>query len=163
MKAASDISIRSYWLPGDLGQVIRLHGELYAREYGLDVSFEAFVALELSQFALRKKEREGVWLIERAGQIHGSVAVVEEHPQLARLRWYILHPDLRGQGWAAQLLDLAVGFARRQGYPEMMLFTLNELSAAKRRYEAAGFYLHSQEEKQLWGKTVLEEIYYKTL
>ena len=56
-------------------------------------------------------------------------------------------------------LPLAIAFAREQGFSEMMLYTLNELKAAKKRYEDAGLRLASTEEKLLWGKPVVEEIY----
>ncbi|MBP9078575.1 MAG: GNAT family N-acetyltransferase [Haliscomenobacter sp.] len=159
MDQPGSIEIRNQFKPGYLGQLIALHGTLYNEAIGIDLSFEGFVAEELSQFARRRHPKERIWLLVEKGTVKGSVAVVEESPDLARLRWYILHPGLRGQGWAKRLLDLAIGFAREQGFSEMMLYTLNELKAAKKRYEEAGLRLASTEEKWLWGKPVVEEIY----
>ena len=38
--------------PGDLGQVIFLHGLLYAREFGFDCMFKASAAAVISDFYL---------------------------------------------------------------------------------------------------------------
>jgi len=36
--------VRSELLPGDLGEIVAHHGRRYAEEYGVDASFEGFVA-----------------------------------------------------------------------------------------------------------------------
>ena len=43
--------IRTYFKPGDVGYIIYLHGVLYAQEYGLDHTFEGYVAERFGEFA----------------------------------------------------------------------------------------------------------------
>jgi len=69
--------IRTDIRPGDIGYLIYLHGVLYAREYGLDYSFEGYVATGLGEFAKSYDERrDRLWLAEDGGRIVGSIAIV---------------------------------------------------------------------------------------
>ena len=45
------MNIRTYLQPGDIGTIIQLHGILYAQEYGLDHTFEGYVASGMGEFA----------------------------------------------------------------------------------------------------------------
>lgn len=153
-------TFRHHLRPGDLGAVVQLHGTLYARERGFDVTFEAYVAGPLAQYALHHSSRERLWLAERGDDLVGCVAVVAAAAAVAQLRWYVVHPAARGAGLGRRLLIEAVAFAREQGYHEVILWTESELTTAARLYRAAGFELvESLPPENLWGVEVVQEKY----
>ena len=57
--------------PGDIGAVAAMHGVLYAREHGFDVTFEAYVSQPLAEFVLRAAPRERIWLAEQGERLVG--------------------------------------------------------------------------------------------
>ncbi len=84
--AQGAIAVRTTLLPGDLGSVVRLHGLLYAREQGFDVTFEAYVAGPLAEFVRRRTDRDRLWIAERGEALVGSIAIVGTSEQEAQLR-----------------------------------------------------------------------------
>jgi hypothetical protein len=48
--AIEDIVIRTELRPGDIGYVTYLHGDLYKKEYGYGIAFEAYVAQGFYEF-----------------------------------------------------------------------------------------------------------------
>ena len=155
----TDVSVRTELAPGDLGRVVMLHGEIYAREYGFDPSFEAYVAGPLAEFALSRSERERIWIAERAGELVGSIAIVTSTPDVAQLRWFLVHPAARGHGVGKRLLGEAVAFSRSAGYRSILLWTVSALEAAAALYTAAGFRLSEANSAVRWGREVIEQRY----
>src|SRR5215218_2589081 len=92
--------IRNDFRPGDIGRVVEMHGALYAREYGLDHTFEGYVAAGLGEFAVAFDERrDRIWLAEdEGGRLIGTVAIAARPDETAQLRWFLVHPDARGSG-----------------------------------------------------------------
>src|ERR687885_147033 len=83
---------------GDLGSVVHLHGTVYAKEYGFDPTFEAYVAGPLAEFVRSRTDRDRLWVAERGGRMVGCIAIVAAGPQTAQLRWFLVDPSARGAG-----------------------------------------------------------------
>ena len=152
--------IRTELEPGDVGAIIRLHGVVYAQEYGFDRTFEAYVAAPLAQVIQAPHPDERIWVADRGGELVGCVAIVRSASSVAQLRWFLVHPSCRGVGLGAQLLSEAIAFARARGYETVTLWTVAGLPAAARLYERVGF--RKVEEKPaalLWGVTLKEQRY----
>jgi GNAT superfamily N-acetyltransferase len=142
--------------PGDLGWIVQIHAEVYAREYGWDGTFEALVAEIAAKFIAHydaKKER--CWIAEVAGERVGSVLVVKQSATVAKLRVLIVDKGARGLGIGARLVTEAIRFARGAGYKKMMLWTNKGLDAARHIYEKEGFLLIAEEPHYSFGKDLI--------
>lgn len=155
--ARSDIQIRNDLRPGDLGGIVKLHGDLYAAEHGLDHTFETYVAAPLAAFVRRAAPLERIWIVDRGHQVLGSVAVVAAAPAEAQLRWLLVHPDLRGRGLGRHLVAEALAFGHRSGYRRIFLWTLAHLTAAIGIYRRFGFQRVEEKAHRLWGRNLVEE------
>lgn len=159
LSSKRSISLRHNLRPGDVGYITYLHGILYAPQQGWDHTFDSYVAIPLAEFAKRTGYRERIWIVESAGQIVGSVAIVEFSQEEAQLRWLLLHPDLRGRGLGRRLVEEALAFAREAGYSSVFLWTVDSLPAAAGLYKSAGFREREKVTHELWGCLVTEVKY----
>ena len=155
--SSSLLVLRSH-RPGDLGYVVHRHGVLYAREYGFNHEFDAYVARGMADFIDGfDEQKEHFWVADSGHKFAGSVAVVKKDEKTAQLRWLIVEPDQRGQGIGKKLTDQAVRFAREKQYDKIILWTIDFLDAARRIYANAGFSLSETRESAIWGRLLKEE------
>lgn len=156
-KAESRIVLRQP-RPGDLGWVVARHAELYAREYGWTENFEGLCAQIVADFASKYDPKcECCWIAEMDGQNVGSVFLVKDSEQVARLRLLLVDPAARGRGLGTRLTAECVRFARQSGYRSITLWTHSVLTAARHVYERAGFRLTSSEQRRSFGQDVVSE------
>jgi GNAT superfamily N-acetyltransferase len=157
---SAEITIRRLGEPGDLGWTVMAHGELYAREFGWDTTFEALVARLVADYAnSRDDAREAAWIAERDGRRLGCVFCVAADEQTAQLRLLLLDPDARGHGLGARLVDECMNFAREAGYKRMKLWTNHPLVAARRIYLSRGFTLTEEEPHRSFGAELTGQVY----
>lgn len=144
--------------PGDLGWIVWAHGERYAKERGWGPLFEAVVA-EVAAGFLRNFDagRERCWIAEAGGERLGSVLLVRKDARTAQLRLLLVAPHARGRGLGKRLVGECIAFARRCGYRKLMLWTHQELAAARAIYAGAGFRLVGTQKHRQFGIPVLGE------
>ena len=144
--------------PGDIGWVVHRHGMLYSQEYDWDERFEALVAEIAAKFVQNlDPKRERCWIAERDGEILGSVFLVKDSDEIARLRLLLVEPKARGLGLGKRLVEECIQFARRAGYRKITLWTQSVLSAARHVYQQAGFVLVHNEPYRGIGRDLVSE------
>jgi DNA-binding MarR family transcriptional regulator/GNAT superfamily N-acetyltransferase len=141
---------------GDIGWIIRRQGMLYATEYGWDGTYEALVAEILAGFVKNfDPTTEQAIIAEKDSVVVGSVFLVHESPEVAKLRLLYVEPHTRGLGIGRSLLQACIEAARARGYRTLTLWTNDILVAARRLYQAAGFRLTREEPHHSFGRDLI--------
>lgn len=154
-RQSDQISFRQYRI-GDMGWIVHRQSVLYAREYGWNGEYETLVFEIIARF-LRDFDPayENCWIAERSGEIVGSIFLVHETDEVARLRLLYVEPSARGVGVGQRLVERCIGFAKEKGYGRLDLWTNSVLTAARQIYERAGFQLVREEAHHSFGKDLV--------
>ena len=146
--------------PGDLGWVVARHAILYGEEYGWGGPFEGMCAQIVADFVKHHDPaRERCWIAERGGENAGSILLVKDSDEVARIRLLLVEPSARGLGIGVALVDACVTFAREAGYRRLTLWTHQVLTSARAIYERKGFTLTESKPHNSWGVEVVGEIW----
>jgi DNA-binding MarR family transcriptional regulator/N-acetylglutamate synthase-like GNAT family acetyltransferase len=157
------VTLRSHQ-PGDMGWVVARHGALYAAEYGWSSHIEAITAEIVSGFLKTSDTaRERCWIVEMDGEPVGSIFLVRDSDEVARIRLLIVDPKGRGLGIGRMLVEASIAFARNAGYRKITLWTHAVLSAARAIYQKQGFRLVEQWVHDDFGKPEPSETWELTL
>ncbi|MEK3785914.1 GNAT family N-acetyltransferase [Paenibacillus sp. FSL K6-1230] len=155
-----EVQIRAYASEEDLHYVIEAHARIYAEEYRYDDSFTAFVKQTVSEFDRHHDPaREGMWLLEMEGRPQGCIGIIKAASEgdCAQLRWMLVEPEARGNGYGRILMEHALQFCRKAGWEKVILWTNAELIGARALYTACGFQLVETREQLLSGRLLTEE------
>jgi DNA-binding MarR family transcriptional regulator/N-acetylglutamate synthase-like GNAT family acetyltransferase len=157
------VTLRSHQ-PGDMGWVVARHGALYAAEYGWSSHIEAITAEIVSGFLKTSDPaRERCWIAEMDGEPVGSIFLVRDNDEVARIRLLIVDPKGRGLGIGRMLVEASIAFARHAGYRKITLWTHTVLTAARAIYQKQGFRLVEQWVHDDFGKPEPSETWELTL
>jgi N-acetylglutamate synthase-like GNAT family acetyltransferase len=157
---APSITYRHTLRAGDIGSLVYLHGTLYSQEYGLDHTFEGYVASAAGEFAKTFDPAKDYFAVaENGNRMLGMIAIVSVSAQEAQLRWFLVHPQLRGRGVGRKLIEDAIAFCRSCNYARVFLWTISELETAAHLYTSVGFRLIEQKTQRVWGALLTEEQY----
>ena len=138
--------------PGDIAWAVSRQAALYHEEFGWDGSFEAMVTGIGADFITNfDPERERCWIAERDGAPVGSVFLVRQSEEVAKLRMLYVDVSARGLGIGSRLVEECIAFARGKGYRTLTLWTNDILLSARKIYEAAGFTLVREQPHHSFG------------
>ena len=103
---------------------------------------------------VRRELRPGDYgaIVEREGKHAGSLAMTDEGDGVACVRFFVLEPELRGEGLGRRLLRELLDAARARGFERVVLETFSELTAAAHLYREHGFQVTGAETGPRWGR-----------
>ena len=165
IEAALGGEARRAWLlrplrPGDLGWIVSRHGAIYAQEFGWDGTFEVLVA-EIGAGILRNfsPAHDAGWIAEQDGVPVGSVFLVRQSDEVAKLRLLLVEQAARGLGiGGARLVDECTPLRPRRGISAHYAVDAHSvLIAARRLYANAGYRLVHSEPLRDFGQDLTSE------
>jgi RimJ/RimL family protein N-acetyltransferase len=161
--AAAEVEIRSDLRLGDLDAIVALHARYYPPEYGFDSRFLAQVEARVAEALAAgfPGERDRVRIVERDGELAGSLALTDEGDGTGYLRWYLIEPALRGRGLGRRMVAELLDEARALGYLRLRLETFSELGTAAAIYRDAGFRVVAEETGPRWGREKITYQHYE--
>lgn len=161
--AGTEIRIRSP-RAGDYGWIIQRNAVLYAAEYGWNIEYEALVAKIVADFlAGHDPDSEAAWIAECGDTPVGAVFCVREDDSTARLRLLLVEPSARGSGVGTALVEHCLRFATAAGYRDIVLWTNDVLTAARRIYQRAGFELVESRPHHSFGADLVGQTWRRAL
>jgi len=143
---------------GDIGWIIHRQAVLYNLEYGWNQDFEILLAEIFAEMMKTFDPRhDGGWIVERDGDIMGSVFVVRASGAVAKLRLLYLESAMRGLGLGQLLVEECIRFVKEKGYWSLTLWTNDILVPARRIYQQAGFRRVAAEPQRAFGQDLVSE------
>lgn len=151
------LSIRAY-RADDRDWLVERHQTLYTQAEGFDATFGTLVGEILDDFsANHDPDCEAGWIAANNARRVGSIFCVKQDGTTAKLRLFLLIPEVRGLGIGQQLLDHCTAFAKQAGYCDMTLWTHESHRAACALYARNGWNLAANKPVKSFGVHLVEQ------
>ena len=146
LRTSAPVQVRNYQ-PGDIGQIIQRHIDIYTKEFGFLPDFEIYLIQAVSKFITAFHRESDLFLIaDRDSDILGSCALQVVDSGQARLRFLYLESEARHLGLGKRLVGSAINHAKKFGVRSIVLETASHLAAAKSLYGSFGFVKTGEED-----------------
>jgi GNAT superfamily N-acetyltransferase len=152
--APPDLRIRTYQA-SDLQAAQRLYheGRLLDRGYRSFAADDTSDLQRIEEVYLNRPQSH-FWVAESQGVVIGTIAVIKDSAEIARVRRLRVDPAFRDSAVPARLLQTAVAFCRTHGYLKVVLDTHMEPRQALNILDGDGL-LHGRS-RRIEGKCILE-------
>lgn len=149
--------IRSFHVQ-DADFIIESHYTIYQQEYQFDQTFREFIHDGISSFVEHSNpSKEEIWVVDIEGRLYGSIGITQLTDKTAQLRWFLIAPEQRGNGWGSKLMQTATQFCESKGYETIILWTNRRLEVARKIYDSFGFAIKETREQFLSNQLIKEE------
>ena len=151
------LHIHEGFLPGFAAEMIRLNMDYYSKNWGLGQNFETHILRDFTALMeVYDPERDQIITLQNNnGDILGTLVVeasTQPSPEIARLRFFVMSEDTKGQGWGQKMIENAIETCKARGQTKLWLTTFDGLKAAKTLYERAGFRQTEVYEQDTWNE-----------
>lgn len=136
---------------GDLGIAFGEQCRIYHEQHGYSPVFEQYFCESLpSYLANYDPNLDRLWVAEIGQTPVGWIAIQHGEPGVANMHWFLVKPEAQRQGLGQTLLQMAINFSSGANYQRIELRTVDDLHAARRLYERAGFILTEESATCPW-------------
>ena len=154
---SAGVSVHGEFGPGDLGQLVYIHGLQNFADYGFNHVHEAYCAKIAVEFILDPDQRRSrVWLAKKEDKIVGSIFIVERPNNQAQLRLLFVDRTVRGIGLGRWLVEESIRYCCASEFNLVYLWTVDGLDRAISIYESVGFARVAERSVEEWGKATVE-------
>ena len=90
------------------------------------------------------------------GIIYLSASRDEDKLLAGEIQAIYLFEEYWGRGYGRKMMDHAINTLKDRGYPEIIIWTLEENHRARRFYEKNGFYFNGEKREREYGKPLVQ-------
>lgn len=142
--------------PGEPSLVVNFYYHLFEKQFNFFPSTEQYFFHAMSDLWNDIDENK-LLIIEKAGEILGSICVVKVDKGQGQIRMFGISPKLQGKGYGVKLMDTAMEYCKKMNYDNLILWTADICQAARHLYAKYGFVLTETKSNNIWADYSITE------
>ncbi|MBQ7548457.1 MAG: GNAT family N-acetyltransferase [Clostridia bacterium] len=151
----SDVKIREYG-QGDPSKAVYFYFRIFEKQFNFIGAVEEYFIKNMAEL-WDDIDKNMLWIAEKDGEIVGTVMIVRKSDTTAQLRYFAVDESVQGQQLGTELLKIAMGFCRDNGYKHVFLWTIDVCESAKHLYHKFGFRQTETKPNNRWARYPLVE------